>query len=63
MTNVALVSVAAAIVAWVMWPIVRSVRTPAQSLGVGPRCPNCGPRPEGDAKFCSTCGARTTGEA
>jgi hypothetical protein len=21
-------------------------------------CPNCGPRPEGDAIFCSSCGAR-----
>jgi len=21
-------------------------------------CPNCGPRPEGDAAFCSNCGAR-----
>lgn len=24
-------------------------------------CPNCGPRPEGDADFCSSCGARLKG--
>jgi hypothetical protein len=23
-----------------------------------PACPNCGPRPESDATFCSNCGAR-----
>jgi hypothetical protein len=24
----------------------------------GPRCPDCGPRPEADAVFCSSCGRR-----
>ena len=35
---------------------VRALREPA---GEGsPRCPSCGPRPEPDADFCSTCGKR-----
>jgi hypothetical protein len=25
--------------------------------GAGPNCPRCGPRPEPDARFCSSCGA------
>ncbi len=29
----------------------------AMRSGVGPVCQQCGPRPEGDAKFCSNCGA------
>lgn len=29
---------------------------PAGSLGAGPECDRCGPRPEPDALFCSTCG-------
>ena len=39
--------------AWVLQPIVRgggAVRPPAD-------CPQCGQRPELDARYCSTCGA------
>ncbi len=28
------------------------------SGGVGFRCPRCGPRPEADARFCSSCGSQ-----
>ena len=35
---------------------VRAVRTPG--VDSGPRCGTCGPRPEPDAVFCSTCGHR-----
>jgi hypothetical protein len=38
---------------------VRALRSAAVSAPPGaPACPVCGPRPEGDAVFCSTCGRR-----
>lgn len=38
---------------------VRSLRFAATSTpAVSPRCPTCGPRPESDAVFCSSCGLR-----
>lgn len=38
---------------------VRALRFAAASAPPGaPACPSCGPRPEGDAVYCSTCGAR-----
>ncbi len=40
--------------------IEAAVRTYRARLG--PRaCPTCGPRPESDAQFCSTCGRRLEG--
>jgi hypothetical protein len=35
---------------------VASLRSPQPASP--PRCPTCGPRPEADAVFCSTCGSR-----
>lgn len=38
---------------------VRALRSAAATAPPGaPSCPSCGPRPEGDAVFCSTCGNR-----
>jgi hypothetical protein len=38
---------------------VRALRSAATSAPPGaPSCPSCGPRPEADAVFCSTCGRR-----
>jgi hypothetical protein len=38
---------------------VRALRSAATSAPPGaPSCPACGPRPEADAVFCSTCGQR-----
>ena len=38
---------------------VRALRSAATSAPPGaPSCPGCGPRPEGDAVFCSACGRR-----
>ena len=38
---------------------VRALRSAAASAPPGaPGCPTCGPRPEEDAVFCSTCGGR-----
>jgi hypothetical protein len=38
---------------------VRALRSVASSAPPGaPACPTCGPRPERDAVFCSTCGQR-----
>jgi hypothetical protein len=38
---------------------VRSLRFAATSTPAAlPRCPTCGPRPESDAVFCSSCGLR-----
>lgn len=38
---------------------VRALRSAAASAPPGaPVCPTCGPRPEADAVFCSTCGGR-----
>lgn len=38
---------------------VRALRSAATSAPPGaPACPTCGPRPEPDAVFCSTCGLR-----
>jgi double zinc ribbon protein len=38
---------------------VRSLRSAAASMPPAlPRCPTCGPRPESDAVFCSSCGVR-----
>jgi Double zinc ribbon len=38
---------------------VRSLRSAAASTPPdSPRCPTCGPRPESDAVFCSSCGLR-----
>jgi hypothetical protein len=37
---------------------------PAEALSPGPLdCPTCGPRPEPDAIFCSTCGLRLRGHS
>ncbi len=43
---------AAALAFWVVAPVLIAPRPVA-----GPVCPNCGPRPEADARFCSNCGA------
>lgn len=59
MTAVLPVFIAIALVTWVLWPIVKG-RAPAARGAGEPTCPNCGPRPEGDARFCSNCGAATT---
>jgi hypothetical protein len=32
--------------------------SPVHSVSTQPLCPSCGPRPEADAAFCSTCGRR-----
>ena len=38
---------------------VRALRSAAATAPPGaPVCPTCGPRPEADAAFCSTCGSR-----
>jgi hypothetical protein len=38
---------------------VRALRSAATSTPTdSPRCPTCGPRPESDAVFCSSCGMR-----
>jgi len=42
---------------------VRALRFAAASAPPGaPTCPACGPRPEADAVFCSTCGRRVAGD-
>jgi hypothetical protein len=67
------VVLAVACLAYVLYPLVRrergarrvvtdeeieaAVRTYRASLGAR-ACPVCGPRPESDALFCSTCGRR-----
>lgn len=33
----------------------------AMRAGPAPICPNCGPRPESSAKFCSSCGSPVPG--
>jgi hypothetical protein len=45
-------AIALALTAWVLQPVVAGARAPRVRT-----CPNCGPRPEGDARFCSNCGA------
>lgn len=45
-------AIAIALTAWVLQPVVAGARRPRVRT-----CPNCGPRPEGDARFCSNCGA------
>ena len=40
--------IALAVAAWVVAPLLR-----ARGAAV---CPNCGPRPEADARYCSSCG-------
>lgn len=43
---------------------VRALRSAAASAPPGaPVCPTCGPRPEADAVFCSTCGGRVPAAA
>jgi hypothetical protein len=37
---------------------VRALRARQPGGGETPSCPGCGPRPEGDAIFCSSCGKR-----
>lgn len=37
---------------WMLAPIVSQQAAPRTRV-----CPNCGPRPETDARFCSNCGA------
>lgn len=45
-------AIALALTAWVLLPLIpRGKRARVRT------CPNCGPRPEGDARFCSNCGA------
>ena len=44
--------IALALTAWVLQPVVAGARASRART-----CPNCGPRPEGDARFCSNCGA------
>jgi hypothetical protein len=53
-----LAAVTIGLVAWVITPIVRRAAV-STSPGGAPRCVNCGPRPEGDARYCSNCGAPT----
>lgn len=44
------VVLALAVAAWVVAPVLRARAT-------GMVCPRCGPRPEEDARYCSSCGA------
>ena len=44
--------IALALTAWVLHPILEGARRARRRI-----CPNCGPRPESDARFCSNCGA------
>lgn len=66
---VAGVAIALGALAWVLWPVVRPGPAPARevALDAAPAspasampmqvvCPVCGPRPEPDARVCSTCG-------
>ena len=46
-------AVALGAAAWVLQPIVRGAGAATPPAD----CPNCGPRPERDARFCSSCGA------
>ena len=48
---------AAALALWVVAPVVWATPAP-RGAGSG-ECPNCGPRPESGARFCSNCGAQT----
>ena len=48
---------AAALALWVVAPVVWATRAP-RDVGSS-ACPNCGPRPESDARFCSNCGVPT----
>lgn len=58
-----IVAGAAALVAWVLWPIIRGNRPgPPALTGSAPACPRCGPRLEADARFCSECGAPTASQ-
>jgi hypothetical protein len=43
--------------------IEAAVRSYRAARGSGGACPVCGPRPESDAIFCSTCGRRLDGAA
>ena len=45
---------AAALALWVVTPIVWPTGTPIPAGAAV--CPNCGLRPESDARFCSNCG-------
>jgi hypothetical protein len=61
MTPALLAAFAVAIVGWVLKPIVAAQPLPSEATLDGtPVCPRCGPRPEGDARYCSECGARTS---
>jgi hypothetical protein len=42
---------------------VRSLRFAGASTSGAPECPTCGPRPEPDAAFCSSCGFRLAAPA
>lgn len=62
---VAGVAIALGSLAWVLWPVVRpgpapvrgaAPTSPASELREQVVCPVCGPRPEPDARVCSTCG-------
>lgn len=44
------VALVLAVAAWVVAPVLRA-------RAVGTVCPQCGPRPEADARYCSSCGA------
>lgn len=43
--------------------IEAAIRSYRATPGGGGACPVCGPRPESDAVFCSTCGRRLDGTA
>jgi predicted amidophosphoribosyltransferase len=49
---------AAGLALWVVAPVIWPGRAP---IAAGEAvCPNCGPRLESDARFCSNCGAETS---
>lgn len=61
MTPALLAAFAIAIVGWVLKPIASAQPLPPQATEAdSPVCPRCGLRPEGDARYCSECGARTS---
>lgn len=47
-------AIAVASLCYVLYPLYRDG---VSTAGGAPVCEKCGPRPEGNAKFCSNCGA------
>jgi hypothetical protein len=49
-------ALALGVAAWVFAPVFRAWSEPGGAVGAPQVCPTCGPRPEADARYCSTCG-------